>query len=241
MPIYSRGEVNIYYEDVGRGFPILLIAPGGMKSTISFWEQTPWNPIEELSDKFRVIAMDQRNAGQSTAPVTADDGWHSYTEDQLGLMDHLGIREFHVAGMCIGGPYALALIQAVPKRVASATLFQSIGRDNNQDAFYAMFDSWAEPLMSQRPETSAQDWAEFRERMYGGDQILFCLDESYVASCATPLLILQGDDLYHPKSTSQMLAATAPLVQYLEQWKEGESRDQARQICRAFLEQHTPG
>ncbi len=99
MPNFRCGAVNIHYEESGPadGFPILLIAPGGMKSAIAFWANAPWNPIEHLSGEFRVIAMDQRNAGQSTAPVTAQDSWASYAADQLGLMAHLGAQRFLVA------------------------------------------------------------------------------------------------------------------------------------------------
>jgi hypothetical protein len=44
----------------------------------------PINPTTEFADKFRVIAMDQRNAGgQSRAPITAQDGWDSYTAEPL--------------------------------------------------------------------------------------------------------------------------------------------------------------
>ena len=67
MPIYEREGAQIYYEVSGRGPAVLLIAPGGMKSAISFWEGTPWNPITQLQDQFTVVAMDQRNAGQSKA------------------------------------------------------------------------------------------------------------------------------------------------------------------------------
>ena len=95
MPFADVGEARLYYEEYGSGFPVLLIAPGGMRSAVSFWEGTPWNPIEQLSAEYRVIAMDQRNAGQSTAPVGPSDGWHVYTADQLGLMDALGIDIFH--------------------------------------------------------------------------------------------------------------------------------------------------
>ena len=240
MPIYERAGAQIYYEEYGAGFPLLLIAPGGMKSAISFWQSTPWNPIEQLSDRYRVIAMDQRNAGQSTAPVSAEDGWHTYTDDHLGLMDHLGIERFHVAGMCIGGPYCLGLIQAAPERVASATLFQSIGRDNNKDAFYAIFDNWAAPLQQTMSEVEPAAWSEFRERMYGGDNVLFNVDEQFVADCTTPLLVLMGNDLYHPQSTSRMLAAKAQNVRFIESWKEGEARTQAMKACSEFLAEHTP-
>ena len=122
MAIYERDGAAIYYEEHGAGFPVLLIAPGGMKSATPVWAGTPWHPIEQLAGEFRVIAMDQRNAGQSSGPISGTDGWQTYTDDQLGLMEHLGCERFHVAGMCIGGPYAFGMIQSAPERVASAML-----------------------------------------------------------------------------------------------------------------------
>lgn len=237
MPTYQRDTASIHYEDSGEDLPaILLIAPGGMKSAISFWNQTPWDPREHLRGQFRVIAMDQRNAGNSTAVVTADDSWHTYTADQLGLMDHLNIQRFHVAGMCIGGPYCLGLIQAAPERVASATLFQTIGRDANRDAFYAMYDDWASALKPGMADVSADAWISFRENMYGGDKVLFNVDEAFVSACSTPLMVLMGNDLYHPQSTSRMLEKTAPNVTFVESWKEGPARDVAMEQCLAFLQ-----
>ena len=93
MPIFERGDTKLYYEEHGSGFPLLLIAPGGMRSSVSFWDKVAWNPITQLSPNYRVIAMDQRNAGQSTAPISGSDSWHTYTEDQLALMDHLGVDQ----------------------------------------------------------------------------------------------------------------------------------------------------
>jgi pimeloyl-ACP methyl ester carboxylesterase len=239
MPIYHRDAASIYYEDSGEDLPaILLIAPGGMKSAIGFWENTPWDPREHLRGQFRVIAMDQRNAGRSTAPVSAQDGWHTYTADHVGLMNHLGIQRFHVAGMCIGGPYCLGLIEAVPDRVVSATLFQSIGRDDNRDAFYAMFDDWASALEPKMPDVSLQAWSSFRGNMVGDDNVLFNVDEAFVAACTTPLLVLMGNDLYHPQSTSRMLAETAPNVTFVESWKEGQYRDTAMEQCLKFLREN---
>ena len=75
MPIFTNDDTSIYYEIHGEGFPVLLFAPGGMRSALSFWAGSPWNPITTLSPHFQVIAMDQRNAGQSRAPITANDGW----------------------------------------------------------------------------------------------------------------------------------------------------------------------
>ncbi len=239
MPFFERGDAKIYYEVTGEGPAVLLIAPGGMRSAMSFWEQTPWNPIEQLSGRFRVVAMDQRNAGQSTAPVSAADGWHTYTADQLGLMDHLGIDKFHAAGMCIGGPYCCGLIQAAPDRVLSATLFQTIGRDDNRQAFYDMYDGWADALKESHGEAQEADWAGLRENMYGGDKVLFNVDEAFLRGCETPLLVLLGNDLYHPESSSRLVADLAPNTTLIEEWKEGSARDHAMAQFEAFLAAHS--
>jgi len=231
---------NIYYEVHGEGFPVLLIAPGGMRSAVSFWENTPWNPITDLKESFQVVAMDQRNAGQSTGPVSGSDGWHTYAADQIALMDHLGIDRFHVAGMCIGGPYAFGLIDAAPGRVASAVLFQPIGRDDNRQAFYEMFDGWAEGLKARFPDVSEADWQRFRGNMYDGDARIFNVDDQWVRRCETPLLVLCGKDLYHPESASRAIAEMAPNAVFIEDWKEGEARQHARAAVTRFLEAHTP-
>ncbi len=239
MPIFERDDIKLYYEEHGAGFPILLIAPGGMRSAVSYWEGTAWNPIEQLAPNYRVIAMDQRNAGRSVAPIRATDGWQVYTEDQLALLDHLGIDRFHVAGMCIGGPYCMGLIQAAPQRVTSAVLFQTIGLLNNRQAFFEMFDNWANELRPARPEVGEDAWESFKTSMYSGD-FLFNVSREFVSSCETPLLVLLGNDLYHPQETSREVAALAPNATLVEHWKEPEHQPAAKKALESFLAEHTP-
>lgn len=240
MPFFERGDTKIYYEEHGSGFPVLLIAPGGMRSAVSFWDQVTWNPIPQLSPHYRVIAMDQRNAGQSVAPVQATDSWHVYTEDQLTLMDHLGVDRFHMAGMCIGGSYGMGLIQAAPQRVASAVLFQPIGLTDNRQAFFDMFDGWAEALKSQRPDVSDAALGPFKNAMYGGDDFLFNVSKDFVQQCQTPLLILRGNDMYHPEETSRDIVALAQNATLVENWKEPGDQPAAKQAVENFLAEHTP-
>lgn len=239
MPIFTRGDVNLYYEEHGKGFPLLLIAPGGMRSAISFWDKTPWNPITQLAPHYRVIAMDQRNAGRSSAPIRATDSWPVYTEDQLALLDHLGVDRFHVAGMCIGGSYDMGLIQAAPQRVASAILFQPIGLLDNRKAFFDMFDGWAKELRPAHPEANDAAWETFKQTMYGGD-FLFNVSREFVASCTTPLLVLLGNDMYHPEATSRDIVALAKNATLIERWKEPEHQATAKAAVERFLAQHTP-
>lgn len=238
MPIYERGEARINYTVSGEGFPVLLIAPGGMKSTIAAWETMPWNPLEALVSDYQVIAMDQRNAGGSTAPISAADSWDTYTQDQMGLLDHLGVDRFHLVGMCIGGPYIMGLLKLAPERAASAVMLQPIGLDNNRQAFYDMFDAWATELASQHPEASGEVLASFRSNMYDGD-FLFNTTREEVAACQTPLLLLMGNDLYHPQSTSREIAGLAPDVTFVEQWKDEASLPATNQTILDFLATHS--
>lgn len=239
MPTFKRDDIELYYEEHGAGFPVLLIAPGGMRSAVSLWEKTPWNPIEHLSPNYRVIAMDQRNAGRSVAPVRATDSWHVYTADQLALLDHLGVDRFHVAGMCIGGPYIMGLIQAASQRVASAVVFQTIGLDDNRQVFFELFDSWANELKPTRSEVSEATWESFKQSMFSGD-FLFNVTRAFVSRCQTPLLVLLGNDVYHPESSSREVAALALNATLIEHWKEPEQQPAAKKVIEEFLAKHTP-
>src|SRR5262249_53662060 len=117
MPSFTHHGATIYYEEYGQGFPILTFAPAGLQSTIAVWHRpsAPVNPITEFAPNFRVIAMDQRNAGgQSHAPITAQDGWPTYAADHIALLDHLRIDRCHLYGQCIGGSFFMSLLRAPP-------------------------------------------------------------------------------------------------------------------------------
>src|SRR4030081_439250 len=107
MPFYEKGAVRIHFEEAGSGFPLLVIAGGGLNSTIAGLSGpgSPFNPMQEFKAGYRCIASDLRNAngGQSSGPLEVDGPWDAYTDDHLGLMDHLGIDKFMVHGFWIGG------------------------------------------------------------------------------------------------------------------------------------------
>lgn len=237
MPIFERGATRIHYTETGSGTPLLLFAPGGMRSAIEFWDRTPFDPRTAFADRCRVIAMDQRNAGASTGPISAADGWHTYTDDHLALLDHLGIDRAIVMGMCIGGPYCLGMMAAAPERVLAGVLLQPIGFDGNREAFEQMFDAWADDLRPTRPEVPEDAWAAFRTNLFGGD-FVFNVSREFVRGCTTPMLVLRGNDLYHPASTSEEIAALAPNAELVQDWKEGAALEAAVARVGAFLTEH---
>src|SRR3979409_1534345 len=93
---YEKGPVRIRYEEAGSGFPLLLIAGGGLNSVMAGLPRSPFDPIEEFKGEYRCIYADLRNAngGQSSGPLEIDRPWDSYTDDNLGLSDHLGRATF---------------------------------------------------------------------------------------------------------------------------------------------------
>lgn len=237
MAFHERGDTRIHYTvsgDTDADVPVLLIAPGGMKSANALWANMPWNPSAALAGEHRLIGMDQRNAGASVAPVSGDDGWSTYADDQLALLDHLDVERCHVLGMCIGGPYIMGLLRRAPERFVSAVMLQPVGIEDNRQALYDMFDGWAADLAPAHPEVDQAGWTSFRSNMWDGEFVLTVTDEE-AAEVETPVLLLKGNDLYHPASTSDRLAEVLPNVTYVEHWKEPEHLNAADQAIRDFL------
>ena len=158
MPFYQKGDVRIRYEEAGAGFPLLVTPGGGLNSRVSNWPTAVINAMEAFKNDFRCITMDQRNAngGESTGPVQADNPWDAFADDQLGLMDHLGIREFFYMGYCIGGCFAGKLLQRAPNRVVAAVFCQSVGhRPEDPDVMSRhSHENWLADFKKRRPEVS---------------------------------------------------------------------------------------
>ena len=142
MPMLRRPDAEIYYEAYGRAIPSCCSRRAGCAraSRCGTARRRPAAAVEmdeSLADSYRVIAMDQRNAGKSVADVEADHGWHTFAADHLALMDHLGFGKFHVMGGCIGGSYCFEAIEQTPERVAAAVLQNPIGLWENRDTWDA--------------------------------------------------------------------------------------------------------
>jgi pimeloyl-ACP methyl ester carboxylesterase len=237
MASFEHEGSTLAYEVRGSGPAVLALAPGGMRSATALWDNAPFNPLSVLSDRFTVISMDQRNAGASRGPVREDDGWGSFLEDQLALLDHLGIGRCAALGMCIGGPYVMNLLRAQPERFYAGVLLQPIGLDNNHDAFLGMVDSWAEALLPERPDLSPETLTGLRDRMFSKD-FLFAVSEEDVRRCPVPLQIMLGKDLFHPESTSRRIAELAPRAALIEAWKGEGEQEAAVAALRTFLLEH---
>src|SRR5689334_2123126 len=246
---YERGKVKIHYEEEGRGFPLMLIAGGGLNSSIELLRRgDPFDPFAEFSGEFRCIGADLRNAsgGQSSGPVEIDRPWDAYTDDHIGLMDHLGIDKFMMLGFCIGGPFIWNLIKRAPDRVVAAVLAQPSGsRPEMRDLFYENnMKGWGPQLVAGRPDVTMETVDKFLTKMYRTNpDFVFTVTRDFVRNCRTPVLILPDDIPAHPYAVAMECAILAPNAEAsIFPWKEPKERIPLaiRQI-RSFLRAHQPG
>ena len=247
MPFYQKGDVRIRYEETGSGFPLLVIPGGGLNSRISNWSTAVINAMEAFKNDFRCITMDQRNAngGESTGPVPVDNPWDAFADDQLGLMDHLGIREFFYMGYCIGGCFAGKLLQRAPDRVLAAIFCQTVGhRPEKPTVMYRHSkDNWEPDFLKRRPDVSTETTEKYFHNLYAAQpDFLYSVSRDFIRNCRTPVLVLPDDVPGHPLQTSidvASLAQNAEITVY--PWKEPEELKQ-RTIdrVRRFLKAQIP-
>ncbi len=215
MPFYEKGDVRIRYEEAGSGFPLLVTPGGGLNSRVDNWPNAVINAMDAFKDDFRCITMDQRNAngGESTGPVAVDNPWDAFADDQLGLMDHLGIREFAYMGYCIGGCFAGKLLERAPERVVAAVFCQSVGHwPEDPDVMYRSGqDVWAPELLAQRPDLSQETIDAYLHNLYRvNPDFLYSVSRDFIRDCQTPILVLPDDVPAHPHQTSVDVASLAP-------------------------------
>jgi pimeloyl-ACP methyl ester carboxylesterase len=244
---YVRGGVRIHYEEVGSGFPLLVIPGGGLNATIQLLAQHPFDPRTEFKNEYRCVTADLRNAsgGESSGPLEIDRPWDSYTDDHLGLMDHLGIDKFAVLGFCIGGPFIWNLLRRAQDRVVAAVAAQPSGfRPEMPTLFYDNnMKGWGPDLVKRRPEIAMDTVEKFLARMYRTNaDFVFTVTRDFVRSCQTPVLVLPDDIPAHPYAVAMETVMLAPKSEVsIFPWKEPPERIPiaVRQI-HSFLRAHAP-
>ena len=247
MPFYQKGDVRIRYEEVGSGFPLLVIPGGGLNSRVSNWPNAVINAMEEFKHDFRCITMDQRNAngGESSGPVQVENAWDAFADDQLGLMDHLGIREFLFMGYCIGGCFAGKLLQRAPQRVVAAVFCQTVGERAEDPGVMIRHSAqnWLPDFRKRRPEVSTETLEKYSDSLWRAQpDFLYSVPRAFIASCRTPILVMPDDTPSHPLQTSIDVASLAPNAEItVFPWREPpELKARTIDRVRTFLKSHIP-
>lgn len=247
MPYVQKGDVRIRYEEAGSGFPLLVTPGGGLNSRLSNWQTAVVNWFDVMKDEFRVITMDQRNAlqGESTGPIPAADPWGAFADDQLAVMDHLGISQFMMIGCCIGGPFVLKVMERAPGRLVAGVLCQPVGsRPEDPDVMLRSGQNvWAPELLASRPDLTQAQVDQYLHDLYSVNaDFVYSVSRDFVRGCQTPMLVMPDEVPAHPYYTSMDIFKLAPKAEVtIYPWKETpETKEKAAGQVRAFLKAHVP-
>ena len=228
MPTTLVDGCNIYYDEIGKGQPLVLIM--GLGADSSAWEEH-YNAYKE---HFRCILIDNRGAGRSDKP----DG--SYTtkqmaKDTVGVMDALGIDKAHISGISMGGAIAQEIGIGYPERVRTLTLISTWAKCNvymtrifemfkevngviDGDAFTRMLQLWIFP-----PQYHEDNFDDLLSREASGRQNPYPMPrQAFLSQCdacithdtvgklgsiKVPTLVTVGDrDIFTPYENSRYIA-----------------------------------
>ena len=127
MPFAKLKDVELYYEDTGEGYPILL-GHGG------FSDVTEWDPqVDALSRQYRVVRYDRRGCGRST-PVDVPQRSELWVEDMKQLMDSLGLEQAYLGGVSYGGMLLIEFLMRYQSMCRAALIVSATarGRDGSR-------------------------------------------------------------------------------------------------------------
>ena len=121
MPFAKLKDVELYYEDTGEGYPILL-GHGG------FSDVTEWDPqVDTLSRQYRVIRYDRRGCGRS-APVDVPQRSDLWVDDMKQLMESLGLEQAYLGGVSYGGMLLIEFLMRYQRMCRAALLVSATAR-----------------------------------------------------------------------------------------------------------------
>jgi pimeloyl-ACP methyl ester carboxylesterase len=120
MPSFLSNGVEIWFDDLGAGDPVVLLHGWGSTAKHNFGD-TGW--IEMLAARYRVIAMDCRGHGRSARPHRAElYGRAEMRADVIRLLDHLGIARAMIFGYSMGASLAIEILMHHHDRLRAAVL-----------------------------------------------------------------------------------------------------------------------
>lgn len=121
MPRLHHGHVELNYEVVGDGEPLVLIT--GLGGDTGFWNGL----VGLLSDHYRIITLDNRGAGETDYGGRPFD-MKDLASDIEAILDHLQIQRAHVLGWSMGGNIAQRFAVDYPERTGALVLVSTYTR-----------------------------------------------------------------------------------------------------------------
>jgi 3-oxoadipate enol-lactonase len=234
MPIAKLKSVRLHYELSGDAALPIVVFSNSLGSNLAMWD----GQVEAVAGRFRVLRYDTRGHGGSSVP----EGPYCVEQlagDLLELVDSLGIDEFHLCGLSLGGATGQWIGLHAPERLKKLVLantsakfgtlemwntrIESVGRDGIESVIPGTVERWfTAGFRAAQPEVVERTTAMLRKNDLQG----------YLAGCAavrdvdfresvgqitTPTLVITGTyDPVTPPADARFLAEKIAGARYLE-------------------------
>jgi pimeloyl-ACP methyl ester carboxylesterase len=130
MPTAVIDGIKTNYEVLGSGPPLLMYSPAGFNAAMETWRTqgvyAKVKFLDHLPKKYSCITFDRRECGLSGGRVERVT-WADYVAQGKGLLDHLGFKQAHIMGGCMGVSCAAAFGVLRPETVLSLALYWPVG------------------------------------------------------------------------------------------------------------------
>ena len=153
MPKIKANNATFYYELVGKGQPIILIA--GYTCDYSTWQLM----MEQLSNHFQVLVFDNRGIGQTTdtnEPLSAE----LMAEDVIALSEQLHLDKPHIVGQSMGGTIAQTIAAKFPDKINKLCLLTTSAKWRHAKNSFSRFTCRSKSM----PRKMAGDFPPLRGR-----------------------------------------------------------------------------
>ncbi|WP_255152072.1 alpha/beta fold hydrolase [Halorarius halobius] len=200
--------VDLFYEDLGAGPPVLLVHGGFMSHRV--WERQ----VTTLVDAgYRVVTPDLRGHGRSDKPAS-DYTAAMHAADLEGVRERLGIDAWAVVGWSLGATVAAEYADATPERLThlalvSTGIFEGLAPDDEDDDGEGLnVEALVEGQRSDRPA----GMAAYVDRMFGGEPEPWTKRWLWSIGMETPQRVaVKTLDIYRDPDYDRLAAALSAL------------------------------
>ncbi|WNQ12113.1 alpha/beta hydrolase [Paenibacillus aurantius] len=199
MPYQSFGDLDMYYEQMGSGDPVIFLHSGYSRGILAFASQ-----MLDFQREYMCYFPDFRGHGR-TRSNSLEWSTPQHAEDVLSFMDHLGLSRVHLIGYGMGGGVALHLAVHHPERVASLTSIGQCGFVSSKGS-EEYEPEWLEQngrtdfiqsMMERHAEAHQGNWQEFLKQKIKDWRSYPRLSDDQLRGITCPALFIAGehDDL----------------------------------------------
>lgn len=218
MPYIQCNHIEMYYEQMGVGDPVLFLHSGFSRGILAFASQ-----ILDFQNQYSCYFPDFRGHGR-TRSGSLEWSTPLHAEDIIAFMDRLELSKAHLIGYGMGGGVALYCALNQPQRVASITsigqsgFVASMGSEQFEPEWLLEHERYdfINMMKDRHMEAHRGDWQQFLRQKIKDWRTYPQLSDEQLGSIDCPALFIAGQhDPYAPEVDLKKVTSLLPNSRYV--------------------------